>query len=507
MGINQDANPLKNVSNYDILNGIRSRQSLEYQNRIPEATQGNIREVVQTLTSHKPLMNQFIDAFINRIGATVANTREIWNNPLDQFKLPNLTYGDTIQEYKVGLIKSKTYDPDRESTDRDVWGTERPHVETNYHTRNRMEKYKVSVNHDLLRAAFLEEGGLSTVITQIMEAPVTSDNLDEFILTMSLVGEYEANGGYYHMRIPSVSDLSSGGDESRYALRRMRALAGTLPFLSTKYNAAGMPAYCSPDDLFMLATPEFKAALDVEALAAAFNMEKMDNPFARVLTVPKEFFKVDHCEAILTSKDHFVLADTLLESTSIFNPDNLQTNYWRHHHGIYSVSRFTSAVMLSTRYDDEVITVSQPVTGVEPITFLPLEDGTVPTDVQRGDWVALDTEATTEAEREGIRWAVTSGVTSMGTFITPTGVLHVGGDETSESIKVQAFSTWIDPANPYATAFKAELDVPVKGGIIPEWPESHDELHQDGNDDRDGDGDPDATDPEPTNPKVRTPKG
>ena len=34
MGINLDANPLKNVSNYDIMNGIRDRAPLSYQERM-----------------------------------------------------------------------------------------------------------------------------------------------------------------------------------------------------------------------------------------------------------------------------------------------------------------------------------------------------------------------------------------------------------------------------------------------------------------------------------------
>lgn len=502
-GINADANPLKNVSNYDIMNGIRAHADFTYQNRIPEATQGNISEVVNTLTTHRPLMNQFLDAFINRIGKTVANTRELWNNPLDRFKMENLVYGDTIQEYKVGLVKSKTYDPDRESSEKDIWGTEKPLVEVNYHTRNRLEKYKISINQDLLRAAFLEEGGLSTVITQIMEAPVMSDNIDEFILTMGLVKEYERNGGYFHMRIPNVSSFDSGEAESKSALRRMRSLAGNLAYPSTKYNAAGMPAFCRPEEMVMLTTPEFKAALDVEALASMFNLDKGESPFARMITVPKEYFGVDHCEAILTTDSHFVLADTLLENTSIFNPDNLQTNYWRHHHGVYSVSRFTPAIMLSTKYDDEVITITNPVTAVTGLAFLPLEDGTVPTNVQRGDWVALDVSVTTKAEREGVMWAVTSGTTSMGTYVTPTGVLHVGGDEASAKVTVKAFSTFVDPANPGAKRFEATLDVPVSGAIIPEWPSAHTTIHTDGNDDTDGDGVPDAKDTAPTDPKVK----
>lgn len=472
------ANPLKDVSNVRIFNAIRNDLSSDFQARVPEVTKANLSDTIANLGRYRPHMNEFMDALVNRIGIVIARTDKMWNNPLAQFKMPNIAYGDMIEEYQVGLIKAHIYEHDRESLERNVWGTELPPVESNFHRINRQEKYKVSVKPDILRRAFLEDGGVANFVEQMMSAPIKSDNWDEFLQTAALFSEYEKNGGFYHMRIPEISSLASNADDARMGLRRMRAMADTLPYLSTKYNAAGMPVHANASDLVIFCTPEFKAAIDVEALAGAFNMEKMDS-YGKIITMPKEYFNIHHCEAILTTKDFFVIADTLMENTSIFNPDNLQNNYWLHHHQIISASRFVPSVMFSTLYDDEVIDITPTVTGMGAITFEKLEDGTTPTNVTRGDFVQmLATPSGTDAENTGVIWSI-SGANSTRTRITEEGVLHIGGDETADTVKVIATTAWVDPASPYAAAKSSTKNVPIVGDPVPAWPVDHTDEHAD----------------------------
>ena len=487
MGVASNLGPLANKSNADILNAIRYDAGLDYQNRIPEATKGDVKRTMSALLENRPLMNQFVDALVNRIGLSIMRTDAMWNNPLAQFKLPDFVYGDTIQEYMVGLVKSYTYDSDRETTEKDVWSVNAPHVEQRFHQINRREKYKITVNHEQLRGAFISGEPLGEFITAVLASPVKSDHWDEFLATMALVAEYENNGGYYHMRIPSLSNFDSTADDARYTLQRMRALAGNMPYLSTKYNSAHMPVHANPEDMVLLATPEFQASIDVNALAGAFNMEKMSSPYSKVITVPKEHFGVDYCEAILTTKDHFLIADNLYQNTSIQDPSSMNWQYWTHHWQLLSVSQFTPAIMFNTRYDDEVIELRKPVTGLSAITFLPDSDGKVPTEAMVGDHTAFDVTVTTNAIREGVMWAV-SGQTSAETFMTSTGVLHVSPFETAKTLKVRAISTYVDPSKPTAAPFKAEISVKVTGSPAAKWPLDHKAEHTDGNDDADGDG-------------------
>lgn len=463
----KDIRVLRDTSNVALLNAIRNEQSGLYQSRVPKATQAGVRDVVENLTRFRPHWNEFVDALINRIGLTIARNK-VWTNPLAEFKRGMLTYGDTIQEIQTGLLKSHVYDSDREYLERDVWGTESVPVDVNYHTVNRQEFYKITVNEPLLHRAFLESDGLYKFVNQILEAPTTSDQWDEFTITCQLFAEYERNGGFYKVNVPEISSLESNADEARVALRKMRALADTLPFISTKYNAAHMPTFAKREDMIVFATPEFQAAIDVEALAGAFNVNKADM-YGRVITIPREYFNIDGCEAILTTSDFFVIADQLLENRSIQNPASLGTNYFLHHWEVISASRFVPAVMFTTHATDESIVVTEKPVSVT----VELEDSSR-NEAVRGGTVAFT--ATVNPQNEitagyGINWSVGEH-TSARTFITNNGVLHVGPDEEKAKLAVTAAVVYTDPENPRADAITGTYasGITVTGGTAPEWP-------------------------------------
>jgi len=465
----KDIAPLKETSNAAILDAIRADSSLDYQRRIPEATKAGVQETVKQLTNHRTMYNEFLDALVNRIGSVIARNIS-WTNPLAEFKRGMLQYGDTIEEIQVGLLQAHTYDPDREYMEKAIFGTERPDVQANFHRVNRQDYYKVSVNEALLQRAFLEAGGLSTFVSQLMEAPSTSDQWDEFLLTCQLFAEYESNGGFYHVNVPDVSRIESNEDDAKLALRKMRGLGDPLKFPSTKYNAAKMPSFASQDELVLFVTPEFNAAIDVEALAGAFNVDRA-SMHGRVIPIPKENFAIEGAQAIMTVRDFFVIADQRLENTSQWNPVALQSNYFLHHWQVISASRFVPAVMFHTGSDDEVIHITPAVTGVTALTVKNAKDETV-TDVERGKLYQVEGAATLDGDgvNDGVRWSVTNP-TSPRTYITQTGVLHVAGDEGAATLEVTATSTWLNPSNLREDGKTAKVTVTVVGDAVPEWPE------------------------------------
>lgn len=466
----KEIRPLKDTSNIALFNAIRNDSSSLYQQRIPEATKAGIADTIENLHRYRPMMNEFIDALVNRIGSVYARNIS-WTNPLAQFKRGMLTYGDTIEEIQTGLLRAHLYAPDREHMEQDIFGTEAIPAESNFHKVNRQEFYKITVNEPLLMRAFLEPNGIASFIGQIMEAPMTSDNWDEFLMTCQLFPEYEKNGGFYHVHIDDVAALNSTEAHAKSALRKMRAMADTLPFISTKYNAAGMPTHASREDLVLFASPEFQAAIDVEALAGAFNVDKAD-VYGRIITIPKEQFGVNGAQAIMSTRDFFVIADTRLENTSQYNPVSLGTNYFLHHWEVISASRFAPAVMFWTGADDEVINVSPTLETINAITIEPV-DGEAVTSATRGDLLAFHVTAVDSDSTvidDPVTWGLV-GAESSRTFITQQGVLHVGGDEAADSVKVVAETTWIDPADPQAPSLTAEKVVPIIGDLTPVWPD------------------------------------
>ena len=461
---------LKPSPNWETMNRIREDASPDYQRRIQEATKANVQQTIRQITEFRPTYNEFQDVLLNRIGSTVARNIS-WTNPLAEFKRGLLEYGNTIEEIQVGLIQATLYHNDREELEGELFGTAHMDVDANFHTVNRQEKYKVTVNEAQLKRAFQEANGLTTYISKVMEAPTTSDQWDEFILMCSLFAHYESNGGFFKINVPEVSKLDSSEEDAKLVLKKLRSTADTLTFLSTKYNAAKMPTFASRDDLLLFVTPEFRAAIDVDALAAAFNLEHT-TIHGRVIPIPAENFGIKGCQAIMTTTDFFVVADQLLENTSQWNPAKLQTNYWLHHWEIISASRFVPAIMFTTGPGDEIIQIVNPVTGITAITVKDREDVTV-TDVERGELYELNASAIVAADADatnvGVRWAVT-GNTSLRTYVTQQGILHVAPNEQAASLVVRATTTWIDPDNAQLDGKTTTATLTVSGESTNLWP-------------------------------------
>lgn len=462
----KDIRPLKPTPNWELLNRIKNDASPDYQARIPNATKNGIQDTVANLTKYRTHYNEFLDSLVNRIGLVIARNNS-WSNPLAPFKRGLLTYGDTIEEIQSGLITARTYDPDREALEKDIFGTYRVDVETNFHTVNRQNYYPITINQPLLNRAFLEPGGLTTFISQLMEAPSTSDQLDEYLLMRQLLPEYASNGGFYKINVPDISHLNSNQDAARQVVKTARALAGRLQFLSTHYNAAHMQVSAKPEDLILICTPEFQAAIDVDALAGAFNADKMEMS-GRIVLV--DDFGITGAQAVLTTKEFFVVADQTFETASAWNPVALQNNYFLHHWQVISASRFVPAILFWTGPGDTIPVNITPVVSVETIQITD-RDGNVPSSVVRGELYNLFTQADTNPSggpNDGVRWTIT-GNTSNHTYITRYGVLHVGGDE-GGTLSVTATSLWRNADNIMQDGLtSAALSLTVSGVVVPNW--------------------------------------
>lgn len=469
--MNTDLLDLRELSNAEILNGIRNDASFDYQTRIPLSTQANGADVVQQLNDYRPSWNEFLNGFINRIGAIYART-QVWSNPLAIFKKGLLSFGDTVEEYMSDLLEAHNYDPDRDYMERALFGQERPAVEVNYHKINRQNFYKFTVNENMLRRAFLSETGLQQLISQIMEAPLKSDQFDEYLIMANLLKLNEANGGFFKVQIPEFAGINTSGEDAKMALAKIRSMAYRLPILSREYNAAHLPMAAKAEDMVLIGTPDFLASVDVYALAPLFHLEKAEQVVERTIALPPEHFGVEGTQAILTSKDFWMAFDTLIENRSQPNPAGLYDNYFLHHHGIYSLSRFVPAIMFTS--DSGSVTISSEGFTVSAVADPVVTDseGSTVTTVQRGSLYSLSTDVTTDPAGTDVAVAYSlTGNNSSHTYITPQGVLYVAGNESATTISVVAHSVSTDPTNPRLDPVASDaLELTVAGDIKTDWP-------------------------------------
>jgi hypothetical protein len=450
------------ASNVDWLNAVRNSLGSEYQSRIPEATQANVAETIDQLWNYQAGRNHVFDAFVNRIGLVLFKNT-LWSNVLAPFKIGTFENGDTIEEVMNGLLTAVDYDFDRDELEKEIFGTHPFETQTSFHKINRRDRYTFTVNQPGLRMALLNNE-LGSFLANVMSMPQTSDQNDEFLLMMNLFKEFDKAEAYHIQNVPDVGDPDSGPDESKVLLRRIREFNNTLPFISRLYNPAGMPVAANPDKLILLTTATADAAMDVEALAAAFNIGKAEVA-NRKIVIPERYFGIDGLQAILTTSDFFVVADNLIETTSQFNPAKLTTNFWLHHWQIMSASRFAPLVMFSSTRPSTVISETPtPVTSIGAFTLTDKAGNVAATNVLRGVLydvavVGVTTPAGTKSPALDLDL---SGHTSQFSYINNGGELYLGPDETAESVTITATS--VD------NGFNTSTSRGVAGAQIIPWP-------------------------------------
>ena len=346
------------ILNSTILDRIWLSGTNDYQQRIPQTTQGDIAATQAALFAPEnlPLYNQFVDALVNRIGSTYVH-QQAWRNPLAVFKKDGLRYGDKAQEIAVKWIRSHSYADDRE----DVFKMYRPDADVWFHTVNRREFYPITVNRDELEFAFTEKYGLNSFVAGIMQAPQNSDEYDEYRIMLELLAYYESNFGFFKHQLSAAPSNQATAQEF---LTQLRSYAGMLRFPSSRYNSGlirDVPVFANPAELVVLMTPQTNAVIDVYALAAAFNMEKEDIQ-QRIVIVDE--FPIKDAVALLTTEDFFQCRDKLRQNTSQYNPLTLGTNYFLHHWGMYSVSPFVPAVLFTTASGSSINTITMTPSGI-----------------------------------------------------------------------------------------------------------------------------------------------
>ena len=222
----------------------------------------------------------------------------------------------------------------------------------------------------------------------------------------------------------------------------------------------------------------------MEALAAAFNIDKVNVPY-RIIPIPEDMFGIGGAggkvQAVLTTEDFFFCWDEMLETTnSPVNPIDGTRNIFYKHRGSITPNPFANAVLFWTgEGSNESVTLPNTLTTSTPEFTLRVmkygQSSVTPENVFRGDLVQVESEITSangdtaSFQPIGIEYKV-EGATSQFTSIDNGGILRCGLDETAEVLKVTAQATYIDPAHPEIDqTVSAALSVPVVGDWLGGW--------------------------------------
>lgn len=427
------------ASTAGILNTIRDNASDAYREAVPTAedTTESIRAVGIAINGYEARRNEFLNALVNRI-AFVLVTSKSYQNPLKVFKRGILEYGETVEEVFVRLCEPHQYDAKLAETE--VFKRELPDLKTMFHPLNYKKFYKTTFSNETLRQAFLSPSGVTDLIARIVDQLYTSMQYDEYIMMKYMI--------YTLVKYNSIA-VEYGVDPStnaNAALAKIKAVSNKFRFMSTNYNCAGVENYTDIADQYLISAADTGATLDVEALAKAFNLSYAEFVGKQIMIDSFKFSQseivrlnkllesdqdyeapdnsiVDSIGFMLVDKDWFMIFDNLMESTNIYNPQNLCWNQFLHTWKTFSASPFANACVFSSAASNFGSQVTVVVNGSANVT-----KGNNPT------YRAVLNGA--PASGSGVWSVVEDTGTITSTTISDTGVLSVGKDETATKIRV-----------------------------------------------------------------------
>ena len=327
----------------------------------------------------------------------------------------------------------------------------RSDVRAAFHTMNFQKYYKVTIQEYELRQAFIAWSELTDLIARITSQLYTSLNLDEFTMMKYMLCRAILNGELHYVPVTAQSS------DPKDAVKKMRAYARKLTYLTNNYNQAGVYNATDYRDQYIFIDADYEANMDVEVLAAAFNMEKAefighlivvdsfsvhDNERLQMLFneiddadyVPftaAEVTTLESLAGVMVGADWWMVFDIMQTMRQQNNGQGLYWNYWLHSWKIFSISPFENCIVYTSGAGS--------VTGITlPYQTLTLSPGAA---IQIAPTVA-GTGLFNKRVEYSLVVGNADGVQELadGTKISPEGVLYVSREATVTSFDVMVTS-------------------------------------------------------------------
>ena len=418
-------------SSHALANSIRASLGGSFESNVPLASATNVAEFGAGVLSNQSTQNDFIATLVQRIGKVVVR-RVTLKNDLKKFKKGDMPLGSKIEEVFTDITKGQRYNV--EDSEQTVFKRTIPNVKTLFHMRNREDRYDGTIQDASLQAAFVSWDKFDEFVASIFNSLTNSAEVEEFEYMKSLIDGYYDKGLFHVIKI-NKPDTPTATNE---LVKKVRAAVIKLSLSngSREYNSLAVRTRSEMQNLHIIMDADLRAAVDVDTLAGAFNMDKVS--FLANVTVI-DGFKSKGLELVLVDESFFMVYDNLIKMEAIRNPKGLYWNHFLHVWQTLSVSRFANAVAFVS---GEVPAVTQVI--VDP-AILSMRKG-------REYKYTVYIRQTDDKEYKP-KWEVTGDFAVKSTIVD--GVLKVAEDEQNEVLKVKAIvniGTEDDPINVIGTS-------------------------------------------------------
>ena len=373
------------VKGVKTFNFIRANSTEAFVNVVPAATKDNIQTISNILfnDAYQPMLNEFVTNLINRIALTIVRNKS-FNNPLAIFKKGSVPLGTDIQDIYENPAEAEAYEYSNTAMAKLLTITD-PDTHVAYYRRNRKDLYTKTITREGLQGAFVSWEKFEDYISAITTSLYSGNYISEFNYTKQLVDGAYDNGKVIVETVDAVTDASS----AKAFVKKARALYSKLKFPSSNYNAYSkfsgakgtITTWTDENRIVLIVKSDVMAEVDVEVLAAAFNIDSA-KLMGRIVEV--DSFENDEIQAVLCDEAWLQIYDNILRFDEFYNARVMAWNEYLHAWGTFAICPFANAVVLAT---------AQP----KPATAISVSDVSVAKDATANVTVTLTpSDATTD---------------------------------------------------------------------------------------------------------------
>ena len=337
------------VKGIKTFNFIRANSSEAFVNVVPAGTKDNIQTISNILfnDAYQPMLNEFVTNLINRIALTIVRNKS-FNNPLAIFKKGSVPLGTDIQDIYENPAEAEAYEYSNTAMAKLLTITD-PDTHVAYYRRNRKDLYTKTITREGLQGAFVSWDKFEDYISAITTSLYSGNYISEFNYTKQLVDGAYDNNKVIVETVSAVTDAST----AKAFVKKARALYSKLKFPSSNYNAyskfsgakGSITTWTDEDRIVLIVKSDVMAEVDVEVLAAAFNIDSA-KLMGRIVEV--DSFENDEIQAVLCDESWLQIYDNILRFDEFYNARVMAWNEYLHAWGTFAICPFANAVVLAT---------------------------------------------------------------------------------------------------------------------------------------------------------------
>ena len=301
------------------------------------------------------VLNDFVSLLKKVVFTAVYN--KTFNNPLQSLEGERLPLGQFIEDVYVNPAKARGFNVNDFAGLLQKYEAE---VATQYLSVNSELQYCVTLTREKIRNAFTSWDALEGLISGYINSLYNGAYATRYAQTKGLVTAAFTGNNIQYEIVDDPDDEAS----AKLLIQKMRSAYSKMQVPSTRFNAwnkvkggnLALKTWTDPKDMIVLISADIEALVDVEVLAAAFNMSKTD--FLGRVIVVDDFnqynddgtLAVDgsNIKAMIADKAWFKIKTQDFAMDEFYNANNRTWQYYLNDVRMVNFSLFANALVFAT---------------------------------------------------------------------------------------------------------------------------------------------------------------